>query len=101
MTFKVTTFRLSEEALEELEELSDRLHRDRSDVMREALRIGLDEMKIRRAIDLYTRGKISLGRMTELTGLGYRELSLELRRRGIPLRYGVERFMEEVEELVE
>ena len=41
MTLKVTTLRLSEETLKELEELTKKLQRDKSDVIREALRLGI------------------------------------------------------------
>ena len=68
--------------------------------MREALQIGIGEMKLRLALELYNKGRISFGRMAELTGLGIRELSLELKRRNVTLRYGEERFSEEVEQLV-
>ena len=100
MSFKVTTVRLPEETIENLEDLTERLQREKSDIMREALKIGIDEMKLRLALELYRKGSISFGRMTELTGLSYRELSLELRRRNIVYRYGEERFREEVEQLV-
>lgn len=100
MTFKVTTVRLPEETIEDLEDLTDKLRREKSDVMREALKIGIDEMKLRLALELYRKGKISFGRMAELTGLGYRELSLELRRRNVTYRYGEKRLSEEVEQLV-
>ena len=100
LTFKVTTVRLPAETMKALEDLTDRLQRDRSDIMREALQIGIGEMKLRLALELYAKGKISYGRMAELTGLGYRELSLELKRRNVPIRYGRERFSEEVEQLV-
>jgi predicted HTH domain antitoxin len=100
LTFKVTTVRLLEETIEDLKDLTDRLRRERSDVMREALQIGIGEMKLRLALELYTKGKISFGRMAELTGLGYRELSLEFKRRNVLLRYGEERFSEEVQQLV-
>ena len=100
LTFKVTTVRLSEETVMELEALTGKLQRDKSDVMREALRIGIKEMKLRLALELYSKGKVSFGRMSELTGLGYRELSLELRRRNVPLRYGEERFIEAVKQMV-
>jgi predicted HTH domain antitoxin len=101
LSFKVTTVRLPEETIENLEDLTERLQREKSDIMREALKIGIDEMKLRIALELYRKGSISFGRMTELTGLGYRELSLELRRRNIVYRYGEERFREEVEQLVD
>jgi len=100
LTFKVTTVRLPEETIEDLEDLTDKLRREKSDVMREALKIGIDEMKLRLALELYKKGKISFGRMAELTGLGYRELSLELRRRNVTYRYGEKRLSEEVEQLV-
>lgn len=100
LTFKVTTVRLPEETIEDLEDLTDKLRREKSDVMREALKIGIDEMKLRLALELYRKGKISFGRMAELTGLGYRELSLELRRRNVTYRYGEKRLSEEVEQLV-
>jgi len=100
MTFKVTTVRLPEDTIESLQDLTDKLRRERSDVMREALQIGIGEMKLRLAIELYHKGRASFGRMTELTGLGIRELSLELKRRNVPLRYGEERFREEVQQLV-
>ena len=100
MTFKVTTVRLPEETIEDLEDLTDKLRREKSDVMREALKIGIDEMKLRLALELYRKGKISFGKMAELTGLGYRELSLELRRRNVTYRYGEKRLSEEVEQLV-
>lgn len=100
MTFKVTTVRLPEETMEELEDLTEKLQRERSDIMREALQIGLGEMRLRLALELYAKGKISFGRMAELTDLGYRGLSLELKRRNIPLRYGEDRFKEEAEQPV-
>lgn len=100
LTFKVTTIRLPEDMKDALEDLADKLGRERSDVVREALQIGIGEMKLRLAIELYSKGRISFGRTAELTGLGYRELVLELKRRNVLLRYGEERFGEEVKQLV-
>ena len=100
MTFKITTVRLPEETLEALQDLTDKLQRERSDIMREAMQIGIGEMKLRLALELYTKGKVSFGRMAELTGLGYRELSLTLKWRNVTLRYGEERFAEDIEQPV-
>jgi len=100
LTFKITTVRLPEETLEALQDLTDKLQRERSDIMREAMQIGIGEMKLRLALELYTKGKVSFGRMAELTGLGYRELSLALKRRNVTLRYGEERFAEDIEQPV-
>lgn len=100
LAFKVTTVRLPEETLRVIEELADKLQREKSEIMREALNIGIDEIKLRLAVEQYVKGSVSFGRMAELTGLSHRELFLELRRRNIVYRYGEERFSEEVERLV-
>jgi len=100
MTFKVTTLRIPENVSRELNELARRLKKDKSDVLRDALQFGLGELKLRLVLELYSKGKISFGRMTELSGLGYRELFLELKRRGVEVRYGEDRFAGEVEELL-
>ncbi|MEM2145779.1 MAG: UPF0175 family protein [Candidatus Jordarchaeaceae archaeon] len=92
---------MPKETVKTLEDLVKMLKREKSDVMREALQIGVREMRIRLALDLYSEGKISFGRMSELTGLGYRELFLELKRRNVPFRYGEERFSEEAKQLVD
>jgi predicted HTH domain antitoxin len=101
LTFKVTTVRLPEETIESLDELTDKLEKDRSEVMREAIQIGIDEMKLRHTLELYKEGKVSFGRMSELTGLTQRELHYILKQRNITYRYGEERFREETDKLVE
>lgn len=44
-----------------LEDLAEGLQRERSYIMREALQIGILEMKLHLALELYSRGKISFG----------------------------------------
>jgi len=100
LAFKVTTVRLPEETVEALEDLSDKLRRERSEVMREAIQIGIGEMKLRLALELYREGRVSFGRTAELSGLSQRELFMELKQRGIPYRYNEESFMEEAQRLV-
>ena len=96
MTLKVTTVRLPDKTLQELKTLAERLGKDRSEIMREIFNIGLGELKLRYALELYEAGKISIGRLAELAGLDYRETLLELKRRRISVKYGEERFLEEV-----
>ena len=98
--FKVTTVRLPVELLEELDFLAGALGRDRSDVLRDAIRFGVRELRVRLALDLYSRGLISIGRAVEVSGLSYWEFFGELKRRGVVLRYGDERFLEEVGEFL-
>lgn len=95
MGFKVTTVRLPDETLDELSELSGKLSKDRSELMREAFRLGLSEVKLRYGLDEYQAGRISIGRLAEFTGLGYRETLMELKKRGVQLRYGEDRLQPE------
>ncbi len=95
MTLKVQTLRLPEEDLKDLEKLTNELREDKASIVRRALRIGIDELRIRDAVEKYRRGAISFGALSEDTGLGYRELHAELKRRGIVLRYPEEDLTEE------
>lgn len=57
-----------------------------SDVLRTAFRIMLEEnpkYRIDIAINLYKKGKISIGRATEMTGVSRAEFDKILKRRGI------------------
>jgi predicted HTH domain antitoxin len=58
--------------------------------------MGVGEMKLRLALELYRKGGVSFGRMAKLTGLSQRGLFLEPKRRNIPFIYGEDRFSEEV-----
>ena len=74
MTYKVTTLRLPEETIKALNDQTDKLDNEKSETMREALQIGVNEMKLRLALEQYRKGKISFGRLAELTDLSHREL---------------------------
>jgi predicted HTH domain antitoxin len=84
---KPTTIHLREETLEELKKLSKASKKHCPDLIREAVRIGLHELRLRHTFDLYQRGSISFGRLSELTGISHQELYEELKRRGIHCRY--------------
>jgi predicted HTH domain antitoxin len=100
VTYKVTTIRLPEDTIQDLDELTDKLDKEKSAVMRETLKIGINEMKLRLALELYQKGKISFGRLAELSKLSHIELYKELKQRNIHYRYGEERFKEETQKLV-
>ena len=87
MTLKVQTVRLPEEDIKDLEKLTEELKEDKASIVRRALRIGIDELRLREAVEKYQRGEISFGALSEDTGLGYRELHAEIKRRGVVLRY--------------
>lgn len=99
MSLGITTLRVETEILSDVAKLSKELKIDRSDLLREAIRLGIREFKVRLALDLYSKGKVSFGRASEIAGIGYRELQLELKNRNVTFRYGEERFQEELREL--
>lgn len=99
MPLKVTTLRVEKEALREVAKLAKELNIDKSNLLREAIRLGLQEVKLHLALDFYSKGKVSFGRAAEIAGLGYRELQLQLKNRNITFRYGEERFRQELQEL--
>lgn len=69
----------------------------RSELIREAMRefLGkLDKDKEGLAVDLYRKGKISLSRAAELSGVGYEKMKEILSVRGIPISRGPEALSE-------
>ena len=82
--------RLPREMVREIDRLSREEGIDRDELVRSLLADALREYRIRRALEMYRRGEISLWKAAELAGITYREALEELKRRDIPLRYGRE-----------
>lgn len=64
---------------------------NRSELIREAIREFLQKLEQNRmkiAVDMYRKEKISLGRAAEISGVGYEKMKTILMERGIPLRRG-------------
>ncbi len=96
---KVTTVRLMEEESREVSDLAKLLRREKSEVLREAVAIGLAEMRLKLAIEAYSKGKISIGRAAELAKIGLFDFHVQLKKRGVTVRYGEERLDEELKNL--
>jgi predicted HTH domain antitoxin len=74
---------------------------NRSELIREALReylSGLRGRNLELAVDLYRKGKVSLGKAAELSGLGYEGMKEVLAERKLPIRRGPESAGEAEEE---
>ncbi len=85
-----TSVRLPRKMVEEIERLSKEEGVDKGTLIRKLLAESLKEYKIRRSLELYREGKISLWRAAEIAGITYREALEELKRRNIPFRYSLE-----------
>jgi uncharacterized protein (DUF433 family)/predicted HTH domain antitoxin len=73
---KVVQVEVPEEWLQDLEG-------DRSTVMREIVRLGVYQLRVRRALEMYQTGAGSFGYVAEKAGLSKRDLVREARARGI------------------
>lgn len=89
MKMKTTSVRLPREMIEEIERISKEEGVDKGTLLRKLLAESLKEYRIKKALDLYRDGKISLWKAAEVAGITYREALEELRRRNIPFKYDV------------
>lgn len=65
--------RLSDDDAEELAAVVDLLESDKSDVIRAALREGLAELRVRRAVERYQSGDVSVNEAARIAGVSLAE----------------------------
>lgn len=89
--------RLPKEMVEEIEKLSKEEGMDKGTLIRKLISESLREYKIRKSLEMYRDGKVSLWKAAEIAGITYREALGELRKRNIPFRYGLEDLKSDIE----
>ena len=80
---KNVSIRLQKEFVEEAEKLAKLERVDKSAIIREALEKGFAEVKLKMAVELFSKGKASTSEAADVAGLSVGELMDELVRRGI------------------
>ncbi len=65
--------RIPDEDEEELQEVADLLNEDKSSTIRKALREGLEEIRVRTAIERYQSGDISTNKAARIAGVSIAE----------------------------
>ncbi len=85
-----TSVRLPKDMVEEIEKLSKEEGIDKGTLIRKLIAESLKEYKIKKALELYREGKVSLWKAAEIAGITYREALEELKKRNIPFRYDLE-----------
>jgi len=85
-----TSVRLPKEMVEEIEKLSKEEGIDKGTLIRKLIAESLKEYKIKRALELYREGKVSLWKAAEIAGVTYREALEELKKRKIQFKYDLE-----------
>ncbi len=89
MGVSITT-RVSEEVGEEIKNISEREHLDRSAVVRRLLAEGLKDWKIKYALEQYSEGKVTIWRAARLAGLSLRQMLDVAAKRGLAFQYSLE-----------
>lgn len=95
------SFRLPEETDRMLEELSKEEVKDKSEIVRELLAIGIKEKKLQRAIKLYIEGKATMWKAARIAGLSLWQMMEVMRERKIEVQYGLRELEEDLKALKE
>ena len=86
---KVVTVRVPDDVLEKIEEIAKKEGRERSEVIRELIRIGLRDKLIEEALRMYKEGKVSMWKAAKIAGLSLWELIEILKEKGIEIQYSI------------
>lgn len=90
--------RIDEEILKEIEEMVNENGIDRSDAIRQLLKMGIKEYKLKKALDSLRARKITLWKAAEIAGMTYREMLNKLKEYNIPFPLSKESLSAEFEE---
>ncbi len=96
---ELVSFRLPEELQKELALLSKEEDRDKSEMVRELIKMGLKEKKIEKAVKLYKEGKISLSRAAEIAGVSLWRMIEIFREQKVEAQYGQRELEEDLKSL--
>jgi len=87
---ETVTARLPEEMIKKLELIAKEEHIDRSELIRRALDIGIQQFLLERALKAYRERRVSLWRAATMAGLPLRTMMREADKAQIPIAYDEE-----------
>lgn len=90
--------RIDEEILKEIEEMVNENGIDRSDAIRQLIKMGIKEYKLKKVLDSLRERKITVWKAAELAGITYREMLNKLKEYNIPFPLSKESLASEFEE---
>lgn len=90
------SLRLPPELFGRIDEISKKEGRDRSEVIRELLRRGLQDKLVEDAVKLYSEGKVSMWRAAKIAGLSLWEFIELMKDKRIEIQYGVRELEEDI-----
>lgn len=89
--------RIEKEKLAEIKAISKEENRKNSEILREALDLGLREKKLAIALEKYRRREISTGKAAEMAGISLSRFLDVLREKRVPFNYTVKDLMKDFE----
>lgn len=80
---KIVSIRLKEDFMKEAQKLADLEMVDKSLIIREALEKGFSEIKLKIALEMFSKSKASTSEAAEIAGLSVGEIMDEIVKRGL------------------
>ena len=99
MKLDLISARIDKGSLNYVDKITKQIHLDRSTVMRQLLKKGIEEDRKERAVDLYSKGKLSIEKASKFAGVYMGEFFELLRDRGITLKLTVRDYEEGLKNL--
>jgi len=99
MKLGLISTRIDKNSLVYVDKVTKQTHLDRSTIMRQLLKKGIEEDRKERAVDMYSKGKLSIGAASKFAGVYIGEFFDLLKERGINLKLTVEDYKKGLENL--
>lgn len=96
MADALVAFRLPKELARDIDSLAVDEDRDRSALLREVIRLGMQEKLEAKAARLYSEGRVSLWKAASIAGVSLWTASEIMRERGIAAQYGPAELQEDL-----
>ncbi len=96
---KIIETKLQESTAGIIDELAEELHTDTSTLLARLIEHGLRMELLKRSTQMYAEGKVSMWKAAQLAGVSLYEMIAEIKKRGVPLQYGVEDFESDIKTL--
>lgn len=96
---KTLTTRAPDALAKEIEALAKEEHLDKSSLIRRLLAEAVEEKRERKALELYSEGKVSMGKAASIAKLSIWEMMDLIGQKGLHIDYGNEELLEDLKPL--
>lgn len=97
---KTISVRIEHEKLAEIKDISKEEKRKNSEILREALELGIRQKKLSMALEKYRKREVSIGKASEIAGIPISRFMDALREHNIAFNYTSKELMEDVKDLL-